>query len=74
MVPRTIERSTGTNPFLSRVGIDLLSQEEVVFQPAGKLIGREPGWSEIVGFFSILNHNQKNTRKWRKKFYMIPPS
>ena len=33
--------------FLARVGIDLLSQEEAVFQPASKLIGRERGWWEI---------------------------
>ena len=37
--------------FLTRVGIDLLSQEEAVFQPASRLIGKERKWSEIVDFF-----------------------
>ena len=37
--------------FLSRIGIDLLSQEETVFQPASRLFGRERKWSEVVEFF-----------------------
>ena len=58
--------------FLARVGIDLLSQEEAVFQPASKLIGRERGWWEITGFFFDPESQREEYRELQEKNLHYP--
>ena len=57
---------------LARVGIDLLSQEEAVFQPASKLIGRERGWSEITGIFFDPESQREEYRELQEKILNDP--
>ena len=58
--------------FLARVGIDLLSQEEAVFQPASKLIGRERSWSEVIGFFFDPESQPEEFRELEEKMLHDP--
>ena len=58
--------------FLGRVGMDLLSQEEPVFEPASKLIGVDKVWWEITGFFFDPETQREEYRELQEKILHDP--